>query len=78
MRDSNRIPVIMGKIEQIWKQYPDMRFGQLVFNLYAAYAQDVGVHQTFHPKWFNYTYIEDDGFLNWLNTFKGWSDNGKT
>lgn len=38
MRDLNRIPRITQKLEQIWKlEGPDLRFGQLLFNLSAAY-----------------------------------------
>lgn len=33
MRNPNRIPVMLAKLEYIWKMYPDLRFGQLVDNL---------------------------------------------
>jgi len=32
MRDPNRIPIILSKLEQIWKENPDMRLGQLIVN----------------------------------------------
>lgn len=33
MRDPNRIDVICGLLKEVWKQYPDWRLGQLIFNL---------------------------------------------
>jgi hypothetical protein len=33
MRDPKRIARILGKLQQIWERYPDMRLGQLVTNL---------------------------------------------
>lgn len=30
MRDINRIPVVLSMVEQLWKDYPDMRFFQFV------------------------------------------------
>lgn len=30
MRDTNRIPRMMAKLEQIWKQHPDLRIGQMI------------------------------------------------
>jgi len=32
MRDPERIPVILSRIEEIWKKNPDMRLGQLLSN----------------------------------------------
>ena len=45
-----------------------MRFGQLIDNLYYQYAISTGVHP--RPK--DYFYVEDDDFMKWLVTFKGW------
>jgi hypothetical protein len=33
MRDQQRISRILGMIEDHWRMYPDMRFGQLLINL---------------------------------------------
>ncbi len=30
MRDKNRIPKILNKLEQIWKENPDLRLGQII------------------------------------------------
>jgi len=35
MRDPARIPVILEKMNALWQQYPDMRFGQLTYTLFA-------------------------------------------
>ncbi len=32
MRDPKRIPQILNRIEKIWEQNPDLRFGQLIMN----------------------------------------------
>ena len=68
MRDVRRIGIIIYLIIKIWYKYPDMRFGQLIDNLYYQYAISTGVHP--HPK--DYFYVEDDDFMKWLVTFKGW------
>lgn len=33
MRDINRIDRILNEIGTIWKQYPDLRLGQLILNV---------------------------------------------
>ena len=33
MRDIDRIPVILGRFEKIWKNNPDLRLGQLILNV---------------------------------------------
>jgi uncharacterized protein YihD (DUF1040 family) len=33
MRDIKRIKKILGKIEEKWNKYPDMRFYQLLINM---------------------------------------------
>ena len=37
MRDPNRIDVICDLLRDVWKQYPDWRLGQLIFNLTGKY-----------------------------------------
>lgn len=32
MRDTNRIDRICGKLDVLWHEYPDQRFGQLILN----------------------------------------------
>jgi len=33
MRDPDRIPLILQRIEQVWERYPDLRLGQLLLNV---------------------------------------------
>ena len=33
MRDINRIEPLLDKFEELWKLNPDIRFGQMVYNL---------------------------------------------
>ena len=33
MRDINRIEPFLNKLEELWKLNPDIRFGQMVYNL---------------------------------------------
>lgn len=33
MRDPERIERICNLLKEVWKQYPDWRLGQLIFNL---------------------------------------------
>ncbi len=35
MRDINRIKPFLERIEEIWKKYPDLRFGQLINNIFG-------------------------------------------
>lgn len=37
MRDPNRIDGICDLLRKVWKQYPDWRLGQLIFNLTGSY-----------------------------------------
>ena len=44
MRDINRIDEILDELKQIWKEYPDLRLGQLLLNAvpesYLYYIED--------------------------------------
>jgi len=52
MRDPKRINPILQKFEKIWNQYPDQRFGQLVYNLFTTdnknmfYVEDTDFEST--------------------------------
>ena len=37
MRDPNRIDKVLAAVGDVWKQYPDWRLGQLLFNLTGRY-----------------------------------------
>ena len=32
MRDPNRIPEVLARIERVWRRFPDLRLGQLISN----------------------------------------------
>ena len=43
MRDINRIDILTEKLNELWKECPDLRLGQLISNLNCAsgYGDDV-------------------------------------
>lgn len=47
MRDVNRIDKILEQIGRVWKQYPDLRLGQLLLNVLGDpmlyYAEDAEI-----------------------------------
>lgn len=36
MRDPDRIGPFLLKLESVWEEYPDLRFGQLIYNIISA------------------------------------------
>ena len=36
MRDPNRIDKVLAAVGDVWKQYPDLRLGQLLVNVYPS------------------------------------------
>lgn len=54
MRDINRIDKILNEINDIWKQFPDLRLGQLISNV----VRDPSLY-----------YIEDDDLVAVLKKF---------
>ncbi|MDD2295957.1 MAG: hypothetical protein PHW61_08530 [Eubacteriales bacterium] len=58
MRDPARIDAILSKIREIWMQDPDMRFGQLVYNLYGEMPETRKMGMT----GIDMFYVEDDAF----------------
>lgn len=53
MRNPNRIPTILAKLQQAWTRAPDLRFGQLVHNI-VAFGDADEAELTFN--------LEDDRF----------------
>lgn len=49
MRKIERIEPFLREIGELWKKYPDLRFGQLMFNFFADYGDPF--------------YLEEDEFL---------------
>lgn len=61
MRDINRIPMVLSAVEQLWKQYPDMRFFQ-----FMNYMQElVNAYNRKGPDT-DLFYLEDDKLLETL------------
>ena len=56
MRDVNRIPDILKRIEAVWTKHPDLRLGQLIENASPEY-----LHGIF--------YIEDEEFATVIEEF---------
>jgi len=40
MRDIDRIDRIIGKLRGLWKTYPDLRFGQMIYNILYQIAMN--------------------------------------
>ena len=36
MRDPNRIPIVLNRLQAVWKKYPDLRLGQLITNVFRS------------------------------------------
>lgn len=56
MRDIHRIDPLLAKLGELWKQYPDMRFGQLIINL----LDNLG-----SAPWC----LEDDAWMEYLDAY---------
>ncbi len=41
MRDINRIEPFLKKVEELWKLYPDFRFGQIIYLLAEGIGRDI-------------------------------------
>lgn len=39
MRDPNRIPQILSRLQAVWEKYPDLRLGQLIENTYGCVSR---------------------------------------
>jgi hypothetical protein len=58
MRDINRIDNFCNELAKYWKQVPDLRFGQLIINIFGSCEKD---------PWF---YEEDEMLKVFENFFK--------
>lgn len=58
MRDVHRIESFLSEFGELWKKYPDLRFGQLVMNLQSIISKN--------PDPF---YTEDDQMLEAIHYF---------
>lgn len=66
MRDINRIDMYMELLTRIWKEFPDLRFGQLLANMLGFIQQET------HEDIF---FTEDEeffaAFVKWYHEMKG-------
>ena len=58
MREIERVDRILDKLKEIWKQAPDLRFGQLLINMRLVENGDMSWH------------TEDNDLEENLNNFK--------
>ena len=63
MRDPQRIHKMVADLQELWDKMPDMRLGQLVYNIYRSDATP----GSGSPDLF---YLEDDEFMKRLERFK--------
>ena len=54
MRDPERIEIILDRLGKVWKEYPDFRLCQLLFNVVSKYQLSTS---------YDIFYVEDDGLL---------------
>lgn len=54
MRNPDRIPEILSRLEEVWKDYPDLRFAQLISNVFPMHAP---------------YYMEDEQFIDTIEKF---------
>lgn len=59
MRKEERIDPVLERLGKVWKQYPDLRLGQLILNV----ARDPMLY-----------YLEDEELIKTLEEFYGISD----
>lgn len=55
-RDPQRIEIMLMLLKELWEKNPDMRFGQLIGNIYRWETPGTGIEQT------GLMNIEDDEF----------------
>lgn len=67
MRDPKRIKEILSIFEEVWNQYPDLRFCQLVMNIARSLKTFDRNDDPF--------YFEDDDFLECIKDVKKVLDN---
>jgi hypothetical protein len=64
MRDPKRIEPFMKTITDVWKKYPDLRFGQLILNVF--------------PDNIDFYYVEDDKFFENIKEYSKNAKGGNT
>lgn len=69
-RNPERIEFILGQLQELWKMFPDMRFGQLIVNI-----ENLDTNSSPHCEGDNLFRMEDDYFLDLVEVFK--TEHGK-
>ena len=54
MRDPKRIANYMARLQRLWEDYPDFRFGQFLINFLGEVQHEVGM---------DLFYVEDEEFF---------------
>ena len=69
-RDPERIEAVIGKLREVWMQDTDMRFGQLVYNLFWQMPETKKTGEG----GIDMFYVEDDAFERRLDEVirEGW------
>lgn len=76
MRNPKRIRELTSLLEELWIELPDLRFNQLLYNLYAEYSRqnsDYGLVKEvevdgFTKIGFDFFSLEDDEFIEYLRS----------
>jgi hypothetical protein len=72
MRDLARINRIQGLIHNIWLNYPDVRYHQLIYGLKSNYFRAKGYNTKNKEDWYaDWFYFEDSDWEEFLINFKG-------
>ena len=67
MRDINRIPKILKRLDELWESNPDLRLGQLILNVFHNKKHIMGKET--NPIFENFYNIEDEEFIDSLEKF---------
>ena len=60
-RDPNRIPIILKRLENVWRKFPDLRLGQLIENVFPNRGASGHSESAY--------YLEDEEFIERIENF---------
>jgi len=60
-RDPNRIPIILKRLENVWRKFPDLRLGQLIENVFPNRGASGHSESVY--------YLEDEEFIERIENF---------
>ena len=75
MSNPERIREMLRLIEEVWVEYPDLRFMQLIYNLQSSYSNkndgigeiEITEHDNFIKTVYDLFNTEDDQFIDFLS-----------